>query len=56
LLKNISLDKISEFEREFLDVMETQHKDTLDFLASGKIDDAACKVIEQCAEEVAKKF
>ncbi len=56
LLKNISLDKVSDFEKEFLEVMETQHKDTLDFFASGKIDDAACKVIEDCALEVAKKF
>ena len=56
LLRNVPREKVQQFESEFLDEMQINHKDVLDLLASGKIDDAATSVIRATAAEVSKRF
>ncbi|MEE1347537.1 MAG: F0F1 ATP synthase subunit alpha, partial [Bacteroidales bacterium] len=56
LLRNVPREKVQQFESEFLDEMQINHKDVLDLLASGKIDDAATSVIRTTAAEVSKRF
>ena len=57
LLKNVPLDKVSEFERSFLEYLEINHcEDVLNVLKMGVIDDEVCKKIEETAETVAKQF
>ena len=56
LLRDVPQNKVSQFETEFLEEMEIQHKDILNTLASGKIDDTATDAIRQTAAEVSKRF
>nr|WP_320058519.1 F0F1 ATP synthase subunit alpha [uncultured Bacteroides sp.] len=57
LLKNVPLDKVHDFEQNFLKSLELNHQvDVLDVLKSGVIDAAVSKAIEATAEMVAKQF
>lgn len=56
LLGNVPVTKIKEFEHEFLEMMETKHKDILKRLAKGEIDAAITDCLEQTAEEVSSKY
>ncbi|NDW10616.1 F0F1 ATP synthase subunit alpha [Dysgonomonas sp. 520] len=57
LLKSVPIDKVREFESEFLRVLEMQHqKDVLDVLKSGVINDEVTATIEKVAESVASLY
>ncbi len=56
LLKDIALQDIKKFEKDYLDLLEIQYKDTLNELKSGKIDDNITSVLEKAAQEVALKY
>ena len=52
LMADIPLEKVSEFEAHFLDRMRASHRDVLDALDAGKIDDAAEAVLTKVAAEI----
>lgn len=52
LMKDISVDRVETFQKEFLDRMRTMHADVLDALAAGKFDEELTKVIEKVAADV----
>ncbi|MEA4936955.1 MAG: F0F1 ATP synthase subunit alpha [Paludibacter sp.] len=55
LLKNVPLNKVKEFEKNFLMMLrKTQKKEVLDVIKSGVIDDKVISIIEQLAADVAK--
>lgn len=57
LLRNVSLDKVADFERSFLESLEMNHRaDVLDVLKSGVIDDEVCKKIEETADMMSKQY
>ncbi len=57
LLKNVPLDKVLDFQDNFLQTLRAQHKDTvLVPLAEGKLTDEVCKEIEALAADVAEEF
>ena len=57
LLRDVPLDKISDFQETFLQMMRTNYKETvIDVLASGKLTDTVCKTIEKVAAEVSRQF
>jgi F-type H+/Na+-transporting ATPase subunit alpha len=56
LLKNIPIEKVKDFESDFLDIMKTQHSDTLKELQKGVISDELTKVMEKVAAEVSTKY
>ncbi|GIV42185.1 MAG: ATP synthase subunit alpha [Vicingaceae bacterium] len=56
LLKDIALQDIKKFEKDYLDLLEVQYKDTLNELKSGKIDDNITSILEKAAQEVALKY
>ncbi len=56
LLNNVPVNKVREFEVEFLDTLERKNKETLDALAAGKIDDSTTNVLEQVAKEIAANY
>jgi F-type H+-transporting ATPase subunit alpha len=45
LMSAVPVSKVRECQDSFLEAMRNQHQDVLDFLGSGKIDDAATAVI-----------
>ncbi|MDD5570390.1 MAG: F0F1 ATP synthase subunit alpha [Bacteroidales bacterium] len=56
LLMKLPVNKVTEFEKEFLDHLEISHKDVLDTLRKGVIDDTIMKTLETAATEVLKRF
>jgi F-type H+-transporting ATPase subunit alpha len=56
LLGDIPIDKIKDFEVEFLDHMEMKHKDILEALKSGKLTEEIEKTIKGLVEELSGKY
>ena len=57
LLKNVPLDKVSDFEHSLLDILEREYRaDVLDVLKAGTINDDVCQKIEKAADMAAKQF
>ena len=56
LMRNVPVEKVIECQATFLDKMRSAHKDVIDFLASGKIDDAAVKVITDTMADIAGQY
>ena len=53
LLSKVPLDKISEFESLFIDIMHSRYKESvLNVLASGEINDDVTAIIERIANEI----
>ncbi len=56
LLSDIPVEKVKEFETEFLEYMELKHKDTLTALAQGKLSDDISGALLSAANEIVEKF
>ncbi len=56
LLKDIPVEKVNEFEKEYLDFIELKHKNILTDLKEGKLNDQIEKTLEAVAVEIAEKF
>ena len=57
LLRDIPVEKVSEFEERYLQSLELTHQqDVLDVLKAGKIDDDVMKILEETAKSVVKQF
>ncbi len=56
LLRNVPVNKVKEFEKDFLDYMNSKHRATLDALKAGKLDDSITDVIEAAAKEISAKY
>ncbi|MHB8259481.1 MAG: F0F1 ATP synthase subunit alpha [Bacteroidia bacterium] len=56
LLRDVPVNKVREFERDFLDVMERKHKNILNGLKAGQYTDEITHTLEEVAKETVKKF
>lgn len=56
LLRNVPVNKVKEFEIEFTGMMEANHKNTLDAIRKGVIDDSVTVVLEKVAAELTAKY
>ncbi len=56
LLRNVPVDKVKEFEKDYLTYLNAKHRDAMDTLKSGKLTDEALKALEDAAKEVASKY
>jgi F-type H+/Na+-transporting ATPase subunit alpha len=56
LLEDVPVEKVKEFETDFLDVLEMQYTEILETLKSGKLNDEVTNTIETVAKEVAAKY
>ncbi len=56
LLMNVPVDKVKEFETEFLSFMSQKHQNILDDLAAGKLTDEITSTIEKVAADLSKKY
>jgi F-type H+/Na+-transporting ATPase subunit alpha len=56
LLKDVPVNQVKKFERDFLDYLNAKHRDTLDTLKSGKLTDEAIAVLKEAAAEITKHF
>jgi F-type H+-transporting ATPase subunit alpha len=56
LLKDVPINKVKSFEIEYIELLELKHRDTLDSLRDGTLNDDITKVLEKVAAEVAIKY
>ncbi len=56
LLRDVPVEKVKEFEIDFLEIMELQHRAILDDLKSGKLTDEIENTIRKVAAEVSTKY
>ncbi|GGH16013.1 MULTISPECIES: F0F1 ATP synthase subunit alpha [Pedobacter] len=56
LMRNVPVDKVKEFETEFLTQLELRHPETLAALKAGKFDDNITGVLDTVAKEISSKY
>jgi F-type H+-transporting ATPase subunit alpha len=56
LLRNVPVKRVKEFEAEYLNLLEAQHKSTLETLKKGVIDDSVTATLEKTASELMPKY
>jgi F-type H+-transporting ATPase subunit alpha len=56
LIDRVPVNKVKEFEKEFLGLLSATHKDTLEAIRAGKIDDSVTNVLKKAAQELSKKY
>lgn len=55
-MDKVSINKVKEFETEYLNQLKAQHRDTLDALGAGKFDDSLTDVLKKVATELAPNY
>ena len=56
LLREVPVDKVKEFEKDYLEFLDTKHRDILDTLKAGKLTDEATDTLTQVAKEISEKY
>lgn len=56
LLRDVPVDKIKEFEEQFLMKLEQQHPEVLETFRKGKLEDSAVATVEKVAADIAKQY
>ncbi len=56
LLRNVPVNKVRDFEKDFLNLMDVQHKDVLNDLKAGKLTDEITNTIEKVAADLTGKY
>jgi len=56
LLRDVPVDKVKEFEKDFLAYMNAKHRDTLDVLKSGKLTDEVIDTLTKACAEISAKY
>ena len=56
LMRDVPVDQIRQCQEQFLDSMRTAHADVISELASGKLEDASIKVIEEVMGNIAGQY
>jgi len=56
LLRNVPVEKVKEFEQDFLEFLNAKHRDVLDILKSGKLTDEAVDTLSEVCNDLVKKY
>jgi len=56
LLKDVPTNKVKSFESEFIEFLELKHRDTLDSLRAGTLNDDITNVLEKVAKDLVAKY
>jgi F-type H+-transporting ATPase subunit alpha len=56
LLRNVPVEKVKEFERNYIEFLNNKHRDTLNALKAGKFTDEITDVLENVAKEIAANY
>jgi F-type H+/Na+-transporting ATPase subunit alpha len=56
LLRNVPVNKVKEFENDYIEYLNNKHRDTLNALKAGKLDDNITDVLEKAAKEISAKY
>jgi F-type H+-transporting ATPase subunit alpha len=56
LLRNVPIDKVKEFERDYLELLNAKHRATLDTLKAGKLTDEVIDVLTSVAKDLSSRY
>ena len=56
LLKAVPVDKVKEFEKKFLELMNLKHRKTLDLIKEGKLTDDIIATLEKVGAEISSSY
>ena len=56
LLMDVPVDRIKEFEEEYISYLHSKHQETLDALSSGKLTEEIKSTLEKTAAELSSKY
>ncbi|MCL2073530.1 MAG: F0F1 ATP synthase subunit alpha [Marinilabiliaceae bacterium] len=56
LLRDVPIDKVKEFEHNFLEALELRNKPVLDKISAGTLDDESLDIISKIAEELSSRY
>ncbi|MBW7867482.1 MAG: F0F1 ATP synthase subunit alpha [Brumimicrobium sp.] len=56
LIQNVPVNRVKEFEAEFLDYMDAKHKNVMNDLKAGKLTEEATDTLTKVAKEIASKY
>jgi F-type H+/Na+-transporting ATPase subunit alpha len=56
LLKEVPVEKVKEFESDYIQYLNAKHRDTLDTLKAGKLTDEVLETLTSAAKEVSAKY
>ncbi|MBX3101259.1 MAG: F0F1 ATP synthase subunit alpha [Bacteroidetes bacterium] len=56
LARTVPVDKIKEFEKSYIQLLQSSHRDVLDQLKAGKLDDTIEATLRKAAQETAANF
>ncbi len=56
LMRNVPVEKVKEFERDYLEMLNAKHRDTLNDLKAGKLTDEAIDVMTSVANDLSAKY
>jgi F-type H+-transporting ATPase subunit alpha len=56
LLNNVPVDKVKQFEAEYIDFLSNKHQTVLDTLRAGKLTDEVTEILEKVAKELAANY
>ncbi|GAK74643.1 ATP synthase alpha chain [Nonlabens ulvanivorans] len=56
LLKNVPVEKVKEFERDFIELLNAKHRGTLDTLKAGKLTDQVIDTLTAVAKDLSSRY
>ena len=56
LLRDVPVEKVKEFERDYVEFLNTKHRDVLDTLKSGKLTDEVTDTLTAVAKDLSSKY
>ena len=56
LLKEVPVDRVKEFERDYLEFLNAKHGDVMKSLKAGKLTDEALQTLESVSKEISTKY
>jgi F-type H+/Na+-transporting ATPase subunit alpha len=56
LLRNVPVEKVKEFETNFIELMEMEHRDVLDLIRDGALTEKIEQVLTSVAAEVSARY
>ncbi|SCY34447.1 F-type H+-transporting ATPase subunit alpha [Nonlabens sp. Hel1_33_55] len=56
LLRNVPIEKVKEFERDYLELLNAKHRGTLDTLKAGKLTDEVIDTLTSVAKDLSSRY
>jgi F-type H+-transporting ATPase subunit alpha len=55
-LRNVPVDRVKEFERDFIEVLNSKNRDVLDTIKSGKLTDEVTDTLSSVCKDLAANY